>query len=629
MYVIGTAGHVDHGKSTLIQALTGIDPDRLPQEKERGMTIDLGFAWLTLPSGREVSIVDVPGHERFVKNMLAGVGGIDVALLVVAADEGVMPQTREHLAILDLLRIKKGLVVITKADLVDEEMLELVSADVEDVLQGTSFEGAPSLVVSAVNGRGLEELKASLDKMLDATEPRRDLGRPRLPIDRSFIVAGFGTVVTGTLVDGSLKLGQEVELAMASQRCRIRGLQSHRKKLQEATPGRRLAINLSGVSHQEIQRGEVITTPGWLKPTAIVDAHIRLIADIPKGLKHNRGVTFHAFTAETLARVRLLDREDLKPCEEGWVQIHLKEPVPLVKGDFFVIRSAEATLGGGRVVDASPRRHRRFVLPVIERLTFMEEGTGDDLVSSAVEHWGPCTLKTLAQRANLSLADVASRIDPLASGGQVVLLGQASNPEAVAYPSSSWQELRRKAESALKSYHGQHPLRSAAPREELRSRLGLSPQIFNRALPRLASEGVLMEEGPGVRLPQHAVALSAVQRKEAEEYATHLRTDPFSPPTDRAIAPELLSVLVEEGKVVKASDSMVFHADAYREMVGRIVQRLREQGKITIAEVRDMFNNSRKYVMPLMDYLDQQHITRRVGDERVLLHDPEKRPIGD
>ncbi|MDP3062682.1 MAG: selenocysteine-specific translation elongation factor, partial [Chloroflexota bacterium] len=334
MFVIGTAGHVDHGKSTLVKALTGIDPDRLPEEKAREMTIDLGFAWLTLPSGREVSVVDVPGHERFVKNMLAGVGGIDLALLVVAADEGVMPQTREHLAILDLLQVKRGVVVLTKADLVDRDWLELVSADVEEALKGTTLETAPLVAVSALTGQGLDELKALLDRMLRQTERRQDLGRPRLPIDRVFTVAGFGTVVTGTLIDGSLSVGQEVALAPSGKRSRIRGLQSHRKKLERAEPGNRVAVNLSGLTLDEVARGEVLTAPGWLEATALVDASVRVVPVSSRALKHNETLTFHAFASEAFARVRLLEGDELKPGQEGWAQLHLDTPVPLLKGDY-------------------------------------------------------------------------------------------------------------------------------------------------------------------------------------------------------------------------------------------------------------------------------------------------------
>ena len=424
MYVIGTAGHVDHGKSTLVKALTSIDPDRLPEEKEREMTVDLGFAWMTLPSGREVSIVDVPGHERFIKNMLAGVGGIDLALLIVAADESVMPQTREHLAILDILRVTRGLVVVTKTDLVDEELVELVKAEVEDTLQGTSFEGCPMVGVSAYTGDGLDDLRGMIDRILDDTEMRRDLGRPRLPIDRCFSISGFGTVVTGTLIDGSLAVGQEIELAGSQQRARIRGLQSHKTKVSSAEPGVRLAVNLSGISRDDIDRGEILTSPGWLRPARRLDARLRMVSDTPHPLRHNEGVTFHLFTSESPARVRLLDAEQLEAGSEGWVQLLLEEPLAMVKGDYFVVRSSENTLGGGQVVDPNPRRrHRRFDLDVSERLMLLDEGADEDVIVSVAEQWGPCGLTELSRRANLPREEALQRAAELAEEGDLVALG--------------------------------------------------------------------------------------------------------------------------------------------------------------------------------------------------------------
>ena len=473
MYVIGTAGHVDHGKSTLIKALTGIDPDRLREEQERGMTIVLGFAWLSLPSGREVSIVDVPGHERFVKNMLAGVGGIDLALLVVAADESVMPQTREHLAILDLLRVRRGMAVIAKKDLVDQEWLELVQAEVEEVLKGTSMEGAPILAVSAVTGEGLEEMKQAIDDLLAKTEPRKDLGRSRLAIDRVFTMSGFGTVVTGTLIDGSLSLGQEVELALSGRRYRVRGLQTHRRKIEKAIPGSRVAVNLSGVSPEDIQRGEVLTIRGWLRPTRAVDAHLRLISDAPRPVPHNFPVTFHLGATETPARVRLLDREQLKPGETGWAQLHLQDPVVVVKGDYFVIRATGYTLGGGNIVDPHAKRHRRRHAPTLERLEVMEQGSAADILVKALEGAEPADLKSLANRANVSLEDTKRLAAETAQEGRLVVLGDGRpGPSSLLYTAPGWNAVTEKARSALSAYHKHHPLRKGAPKEELRSRLG-------------------------------------------------------------------------------------------------------------------------------------------------------------
>ena len=620
MYVIGTAGHVDHGKSTLVKALTNIDPDRLPEEKEREMTLDLGFAWMELPSGREISIVDVPGHERFIKNMLAGVGAIDLAMLIVAADESVMQQTREHLAILDILQIPKGLVVITKTDLVDEEMVELVMAEVEDALQGTSFQGCPMLGVSAYTGAGLPELRERLDLILDNTQARQDLGRPRLPVDRSFSISGFGTVVTGTLIDGVLAVGQEVELAPSGRRARIRGLQTHKNKVDHSEPGVRLAVNLSGISRGDAQRGETLTTSGWLRPTRRLDARLKMVAGAPHSLRHNAGITFHLFTSETNARVRLLDADRLEPGAEGWVQILLSEPMPMVKGDYFVVRSAEDTLGGGQVVDTSPRRrHRRFNPDVVEQLMMLDQGTGEDILLSVAEQWGPCGLATLSQRSNLPADEVTQRSDQLAKDGHVVVLGElGADPDAVVFAAQSWNILKSKLFVTLQSYHNQFPLRRGVPVQEVRSRLELSQPVSQRVLARLAGEDYLVEDGPYLRLPDHQVSLSTQLEEQASAYLKTLAQEPYSPPSDRPVDPELLAVLVERGQVVKVNESVVFASSAYQEMSDKIIEHLKSNGSITVGEARTMFDTSRKYILPLLEHLDRQQITRRVGDERVL-----------
>ena len=619
MYVIGTAGHIDHGKSTLVQALTGIDPDRLQEEKDRGMTIELGFAWLTLPSGREVSIVDVPGHERFIKNMLAGVGGIDLALLVVAANESVMPQTREHLAILDLLQVRKGMAVIAKRDLVDEEMLELVMAEVEDVLQGTTLEGAPMVAVSAVTGEGLPELLKTLDALLEDTEARRDSGRPRLSIDRAFTMSGFGTVVTGTLIDGSLSVGQEVQVLPSGGLSRIRGLQSHRRKLDRAEPGRRLAVNLSGISHVDIQRGEVLTTPGWLRPTIAMDVRLRLLESAPRGLRHNSPVTLHTGATETVARVRLLEENEVRPGQETWAQVRLQDPLAVVKGDYFVIRSSEATLGGGTVVEPYARRHKRNHAPTLERLQVLEGGSEGEMLVQALRAAEPCTLRVLANRGNLTVEATVELIRTLASDGRAVVLGDGDlGPRSTVYSAAGWAALRNRSLGLLEAYHAEHALRPGMQREELRSRLNVSSQEFQLALPRLAEEGSVQDDGNVVRLPQHQVQLTDVQRGRMDQYLTYLRTDPFSPPTDATLDEDLLSVLVDEGRVVRVSESVVYEAVAYQEMVDGVVDAIREHGQIGVGQVRDRFHTSRKYALSLLEHLDQRRITRRVGDERVL-----------
>src|SRR5579859_4227912 len=382
MSCIGTAGHVDHGKSTLVKALTGIDPDRLAEEKERGMTIDLGFAWLTLPGGREVSIVDVPGHESFIKNMLAGVGGIDAALLVIAADEGVMPQTREHLAILDLLRVPRGVVALTKADLVDEEWLDLVREEIAEHLKPTTLAQAAIIPVSSYTRQGLPELLAELERILDEAQERQHIARPRLPVDRVFSLTGFGTVVTGTLLDGSLKVGQEVEVLPQGLKTRIRGLQTHKHQIELAHPGSRVAINLVNVARTELERGNVIALPGQLRPTILFDARIHLLADAERPLTHNTQVDCYTGSQELPARVRLLDREELQPGESSWVQLRLSHPAVIARRDRFILRipSPSMTIGGGEVVDVHPRYHRRFQAPILAALEVLSRGVPDELI---------------------------------------------------------------------------------------------------------------------------------------------------------------------------------------------------------------------------------------------------------
>jgi selenocysteine-specific elongation factor len=552
--------------------------------------------------------------------MLAGVGAIDLALLIVAADESVMPQTREHLAILDLLRIRSGLVVITKTDLVDEELVELVKAEVEDVLEGTAFAGCQMAAVSAYTGAGMDELKAIVDEILNDTEARPDLGRPRLPVDRCFTVSGFGTVVTGTLIDGSVAVGQQIELAPSGTRARIRGLQSHKSRLDSATPGIRLALNLSGVSRDEVLRGEVLTNPGWLRPTRRFDANLRMVKGAPHALKHNEGVTFHLFTSETTGRVRLLDADRLRPGSEGWVQVLLDEPIPMVKGDFFVLRSSEDTLGGGQIADPNPaRRHRRFASEVLERLTMLDAGASEDVIFTVADQMGPCDLRTLSERSNLAAEEVLERLSTLIEFGDIVQLGEmGTQGDAVVYSQRGWDILRNQAQVSLQAYHNQYPLRRGAPPQELRSRLRVSQPVYLRAAARLADEGVVVDDDGLVRTPDHQVELNERQQTDVATYLSELAGEPWSPPTDKPVDPELLAYLQEKGDVVKVNETVVFTTEAYHDMVARIVAHLEQNGRVTVADARSIFGTSRKYVLPLLEYLDQQRVTRRVGDERVL-----------
>ncbi len=615
MFVLGTAGHIDHGKSLLVQALTGIDPDRLREEKERGMTIELGFAWLKLPSGREVGIVDVPGHERFVKNMLAGVGGIDLALLIVAANEGVMPQTREHLAILDLIGVKRGVVAITKKDLVDEETLAIVKLEVEDLIAPTTIAGAPVVPVSSVTKEGIPELLGAIEKQLDNTEPKKDTGRPRLPIDRIFTIAGAGTVVTGTLIDGSLTVGQEVEIVPSGLKSRVRGLQTHKAKEDTATPGSRVAANLVGINTSELTRGDVVTKPGWLKPTDLVTVNLKLISYLHRPLAHGTEVSFHTLAAETMAKVRLLEKEELKPGETTWAQFTLEKPLAIIKGDRYIIRSPMETLGGGGIIDAHPKRLRRFRPEIIANLQAQEGGRTGDAIMALLETKQPLEMSAIASQANLAADETSAAIEGLAGDGRLIALGEGEH--RLFMTAAGWQALAKKAADALAEYHKKFPTRTGMPKVELATRLKLG-SFINLALDNLIKIGALAEAGGHLRLPSHRVQISPAQQAKIDAFLKSLAASPYAPPSDLIPEPDLVNILIEQGKAVKVSDTIIFSSQAYKEMTDKITVQIKARGKISLGEVRDLFGNSRKYAQALLEYLDREKVTKRVGDDRVL-----------
>jgi len=615
MFVLGTAGHIDHGKSVLVQALTGIDPDRLREEKERGMTIDLGFAWLELPSGREVGVVDVPGHERFVKNMLAGVGGIDLALLIVAANEGAMPQTREHLAILDLLRVQRGIVVITKKDLVDEELLSLVRLEVEELIADTALAQAPIVAVSAVNKEGLTELAAAIDKLLDAAESRKDKGRPRLSIDRVFTIAGSGTVVTGTLVDGSLSVGQEVEVVPAGLKSRVRGLQTHKARINTANPGSRVAVNLVGVNTSQLQRGDVVTKTDWLVPTTMLTVKLQLLPYVHRPLRHNVYVSFFTGAAEAVAKVRLLEAEELKPGEATWAQLLLDKTIALINGDRFIVRSPMETLGGGEIVDARGRRLRRFRPAVIKNLEAREQGTAEEVIMALLEAKQPQELSVLAAQCNLLSDEAQSLVESLVQQGKVIGIGQGER--RLLLTAVGWERLAEKVVDILQDYHRRFPTRAGMPKVELGGRLRLG-NYASAALKSLSSEGAVVEDGDITRLANHRIQLTQAQQTKVDAFLQSLTQNPYAPPSELIPEPELLNLLIEQRRVVKVSEGVVFAASAYNEMVDRVTSYIKAHGKVSLAEVRDLFKTSRKYAQALLEHLDNKKITRRVGDERVL-----------
>jgi selenocysteine-specific elongation factor len=620
MYTIGTAGHVDHGKSALVRALTGIDPDRLREEKERGLTIDLGFAWFTLPGGEEVSIVDVPGHERFIKNMLAGVGGIDLALLVIAADEGVMPQTREHLAIIDLLGIEHGVVAVTKADLVEPDFLDLVKAEAEEVIAGASIEGAPVVACSAVTRDGLDELKATLERELSKAAPRLDSGRPRLPIDRAFTMTGFGTVVTGTLIDGSLRLGKEVEVVPGGLKSRVRGLQTHGRKVEEAAPGRRTAVNLAGLAVDQLERGMVVTSPGWLKPVTSVDVRLRAVRYTGRPVRHNLAVTFHSGPSEVEGRLLLLDSDQLRPGEEGWAQVRLSAPVAVVKDDRFVIRDPNDTLGGGRIVDIDVKRHRRHHAPTIAALESLARGSPEDLVVIALRRLEPADAQQVMGESGLPPETAREALETLISSGDVVALpGAGLTGVPLLYSTEGLLVMTGRLREILGGYHLTWPLRPGMAKAELMSRLRLTHRAFDQLLAYWESAGIAKEIGATIALAEHEPRLAPEQESRARAYVEALRSSPFSPPAEATLDEDMLAYLEDRREIVRVGEGVAFAAEAYAEMVDRVSAHIRGKGSVTLAEVRDMLGTSRKYAQALLEHMDTERVTRRVGDARVLL----------
>ena len=629
MRVIGTAGHVDHGKSTLIAALTGVHPDRLKEEQAREMTIELGFGWLTLPNGEEVGIVDVPGHRDFIENMLSGIGGIDAVLLVIAADEGIMPQTKEHLAILDLLQILAGIIVLTKTDLAsDSAWLDLVETDIRAAVTDTVMKDAPILRVSAKTKSGLDSLISNLQSLLQNNPPRIDLNRPRLPIDRIFSMSGFGTVVTGTLSDGHLSVGDEIEILPSGQRGRVRGLQTHRKKEEIAVPGSRTAINISGVETESIRRGEVIVHPNQYQSTRRVDARLRVLKDVSTSIQHNSEVKFFVGASETVATLRLLGGEELKPGEEGWIQLELRDPIVVVRGDRYILRrpSPGETLGGGVIVDHQPKgRHKRFDEEVLKSLESLSQGTPAEILFEAALALNAVPIKDVISRSRLESSNAEAALKELLITNSLITLEEGilnitSDLLVIALP--TWNVLREKTLQIIESYHKNYPLRRGIPREELKSRLKLSARLFNSIINKLSIAGLLAENGAFLAKPEHEITFDNGQQIKVQALKRKFEQNPFGPPgvkeSQAEVGEEVLNALIEMGQFILVATDVIFRKQDYDLAVSMIQEMLIQNEKITLAEVRDLMNTSRKYAQALLEHLDTIGTTIRDGDYRRL-----------
>ncbi|HSS94308.1 MAG TPA: selenocysteine-specific translation elongation factor, partial [Candidatus Dormibacteraeota bacterium] len=605
--ILGTAGHIDHGKSTLVTALTGIDPDRLAEEKRRGMTIDLGFAHMRLPSGRQIGIVDVPGHARFIRNMLAGAHGLDAALLVVASDEGVMPQTREHLEIIDLLDIRQGVIALTKVDLIEASWLELVESEVAETVKGTALEGMEVVGVSAVTGAGMDELIAALDRVFAKVAPKPDARRPRLPIDRVFTMSGFGTVVTGTLIDGSIAVGDELEVLPGGAIARVRGLQQHNVKVESAVPGSRVAANLIGVEKELLQRGHVLAPPDALQATRRIDGRVRVLASAPRGLRHGAELLLHTGTVEVGCRAILLEGDTIEPGAQGWIQLYLERPIAVANDDRFILRipSPSLTVAGGQINDVAPRKHPRHDAAVRESL---ERRAAGDVLQEELRKYPRGVAASALLKATLANDADVSRLRAHRVGDWL-------------FAEDAWSAIADRATRELTAYHAAHPLRRGMPREELRNKLAIQPHLFGAVVKALAEEGRLEDREGEIAAPSHKVAIESSDGP-ASSLLDLLGREPFAPPSlaeamrTAGVSTEVVRAMAQRGDLVRVSDDVAFTRDAYERAVVVVRELIASSGSVSVAQVRDRLGASRRPVLALLEHLDAAKVTRRVGDAR-------------
>lgn len=620
MFVLGTAGHIDHGKSKLVEALTGIDPDRLPEEKRRGMTIDLGFAWLSLPDGSEVGIVDVPGHERFVKNMVAGVGGIDAVLFVVAADDGWMPQSQEHLQILDFLKIKKGIVVITKIDLVKEEWLSLVEEDIKEKVGGTVLERAPILKVSSPKKIGIDELYEEIVKMIFQIQPRKDIGKPRMYIDRVFTMAGRGTVVTGTLIDGSFHLGEEIEILPQKISARIRDLQTHKKKFEKAMPGTRVAMNLAGVEKEKIQRGDVVAKVGQDETSNILTAKMETVSTVGFTIKHNAELLLILGTTELLARVNILNKDKIEPGGSALVQFKCRKNLLARIKDHFILRlpSPQITIGGGIVLDVSPRickrKNQRLISDLETRLTL----NLPDLILSDLKRKNLVLRKNILRASNFSQSQIESTLVELEKAGKIFLT------ENLVTDRARWEEVLSEIVKEVGKTHQRFPYRIGLKSAELSGKLKIEEDLLSEAIKYLARDGKIVQQEAYLRLSSHQPKLSPEQKNLSRKILQKFVAHPLSPPTKEEILNEdseyedVLMFMIQGEELIELKDGILFRKEDFEKIKSKIVDFIKKNGQATVSQLREHLSTTRKYMVPILEKLDQLGVTQRERDKRTL-----------
>ncbi|MHB8771713.1 MAG: selenocysteine-specific translation elongation factor [Syntrophales bacterium] len=631
--VMGTAGHVDHGKTALVKRLTGVDTDRLKEEKRRGITIELGFASLALPDGRTLGVVDVPGHERFVRQMVAGAAGIDLVALVIAADEGVMPQTREHLQICTLLGIRKGFVALTKIDMVDAEWLALVREDVREFLTGTFLEGAAVVPVSALTGAGVPELIETIARICAEVEPAADVGIFRLPVDRVFTMKGFGTVVTGTLISGRVAVGEEVEVTPTGLRARVRGLQVHNRAVESAEAGQRTAVNLQGVDRAVISRGYLLAAPDSLVASQRLDCRYRHLAAAGRNLKNRTLVRIHTGTSEVMGRIILIGRDELKPGEEGFCQVILAAPLATVAGDRFVVRSSSpvTTIGGGEIVDPLPLKHKRSAEALGEEFRILAGGDQEARLAVVMARAGigGITEGSLVVRTGIRRTDLRRLLEGMFSSRTAHLVDRE---EGRVLSAPVYADLLARISGELREYHERFPLREGLSREQLKGTLGLGEgagqKIFTMALRELERRGEIVAEREQIRRAGHQVRLQGEMGDLRGRLAALYRESGLAPPTlkealerfpdrKKEIA-SLIKVMTQEGELVRISEDLNFHGEVLAGLREAYRNHLVREGKATPASFRELTGLSRKFIIPLMEYFDMTKLTMRAGEHRIL-----------
>ncbi|OQX02447.1 MAG: selenocysteine-specific translation elongation factor [Desulfobacteraceae bacterium IS3] len=629
--ILGTAGHIDHGKTSLIKAVTGINTDRLKEEQIRGITIELGFAHMELPGGERIGIVDVPGHEKFVKNMVAGATGIDMVAMIIAADEGVMPQTREHLEICALLGIRHGLVVLTKNDLVDEEWLELVTEDVSQFVKGTFLEGKALVPVSCVTGKGLPEFVKAVDELTAVIPPRSSAGIFRLPVDRVFTMKGFGTVITGTLISGRVQVGDTIMIYPSGITSKVRGIQVHNESVNEAGAGMRTAVNFQGLEKASVSRGQVLSMPDMLVPSYMLDVSLHFLHSNKKAVRNRTRVRFHAGTGEIPGILILPDREELLPGETAAVQLRLDSPVALVRDDRFVIRSYSPvrTVGGGYVLNPAPPKHKRFKPEVIEGLRTLSEGKPEEIISYHIDasDYRGLSFSDLRIMTSLPEKQLDQTLQGLLSKRTVI---QADKENRIYIHSRGFEKIKKETQEYLDAYHKANPLKPGMSREELRSKFPseMSTKLFTLILNQLIKDKEIVLEEDTVRLAAYTVSLQAdqadVREKILDAYIKGGLTPPYFKELDKTLgidsaqAYDVLMLLTDEGKIIKVKEDLYFHADAVNNLKEKTVAFLTANEDMSAPQFKDIAGVSRKFLIPLLEYFDSKHLTIRVGDIRKL-----------